>query len=301
MVEYKDYYQILGVSKDATEKEIKKAYRRLARQYHPDVNPDAPDAEAKFKEVNEAYEVLGDPDKRARYDQIGNSYQQWTERGGEPSGFNWSRWANQEARPRTSASPQEDLSDFFQFLFGAMGRGRGSWVSRQRIRGQDLQQEIEITLEEARHGARRTLRNANERLEVKIPPGVKDGAKVRVRGKGGQGSGGGENGDLFLIIRIRPHPLFRREGSNLHTDLKLDLFTAVLGGQVRVPTLDGDVLLTIPPGSSSGRKIKLEGLGMPSLRKKGAFGHLYVHLQIEVPKKLSPKERKLFAQLRELS
>jgi len=302
-MEYKDYYKTLGVGKSATEKEIKSAFRKLAQRYHPDKNPGDQQAEERFKEINEAYEVLGDPQKRAKYDQLGSSYTQW-ERAGRPGGgFDFSQWASPGGGRADPGNLDElfgegGFSDFFTNVFGGLGgRGFGDVNSRQRnftFRGEDMEQPVEISLEEAYHGARRTLEKGGRRLEVTIPPGARTGTKIRFAGEGGTGQ---TAGDLYLVISVRPHPKFRREGDDLHVDLPLDLYTALLGGEARVPTLNGEVVLTIPPETQSGKTFRLSGRGMPKLRQPKEHGDLYAHTSVQIPTNLSERERQLIQEL----
>ncbi|HIC94464.1 MAG TPA: J domain-containing protein [Anaerolineae bacterium] len=308
-MEYKDYYRILGVDRNATEKEIKQAYRRLARKYHPDVNPGDKEAEERFKEINEAYEVLSDPEKRRKYDQLGASWQQWQRMGGDPRDFDWSQWFSREwpgGRVHVEYGDLGDLfgeglfSDFFRAIFGDVGtRPRVRWwEARPRYaRGQDYEQPVEITLEEAFRGTKRVLERDGRRLEVTIPPGVKTGSRVRIAGQGGPGIGGGRPGDLYLKVTVLPHPIFERRGDDLHCEVPVDLYTAVLGGEVRVPTLEGDVMLKIPPGTQGGQTFRLRGKGMPNLRNPRQRGDLYVKVRVQVPQDLSQRERELFREL----
>jgi len=308
-MEYKDYYRILGVDRNATEKEIKQAYRRLARKYHPDVNPGDKEAEERFKEINEAYEVLSDPEKRRKYDQLGASWQQWQRMGGNPRDFDWSQWFSREwpgGRVHVEYGDLGDLfgegifSDFFRAIFGDVGtRPRARWwEARPRYaRGQDYEQPVEISLEEAFRGTKRVLEKDGRRLEVTIPPGVKTGSRVRIAGQGGPGVGGGRPGDLYLKVTVLPHPIFKRQGDDLHCEVPVDLYTAVLGGEVRVPTLEGDVMLKIPPGTQGGQTFRLRGKGMPNLRNPRQRGDLYVKVQVQVPQNLSQRERELFREL----
>ena len=235
-MEYKDYYKILGVNRNAEEKEIKKAYRKLARQYHPDVNPGDKAAEEHFKDINEAYEVLSDPEKRQKYDQLGSSWQQWQRMGRDPSGFDWSQWSS-GAQPGGVRVEYRDLgdlgdlfgsgfSDFFQSIFGGMGAPRTGWTETRQARprrGQDYTQPVEITLEEAFLGTARMIQKDGRRLEVKIPPGVRTGSKVRVAGEGGPGIGEGTTGDLYLEVKVLPHSIFEREGDNLRCEVSVNL------------------------------------------------------------------------------
>ncbi len=300
-MDYKDYYKILGVSKSATEKEIKSAYRKLAQKYHPDRNPGNQKAEDKFKEINEAHEVLGDPQKRAKYDQLGSSYAQW-ERAGRPGGgFDFGQWTSgRSGGTRVEYRDLNDLfggggfSDFFTSLFGGGFGEPAARTSSRRVRGEDMEQPVEISLEEAYHGAERTLTRGERRLTVKIPPGARAGTKVRVAGEGSLGQ---ISGDLFLVVNVRPHARFRREGDDLHVDMPIELYTALLGGEARVPTLIGDVVLTIPPETQSGKTFRLSGKGMPKLRQPNEHGDLYAHAVIRIPTQLTDAERKLIAQL----
>ncbi len=308
-MEYKDYYKILGVEKTATQQDIKKTYRRLARKYHPDVNPGDKGAEARFKEINEAHEVLSDAEKRRKYDELGASYQQWQRMGGDPRGFDWSQWAAAGGQPGGGRVHVEyadlgDLfggggfSDFFQSMFGNIGgytqQARGAGRSR---RGQDLEQPVEITLEEASDGTKRILQTENRKLEVKIPAGVDTGSRVRMSGEGEPGVGGGPRGDVFLHISVLPHKTFERKGDDVYCELPVDLYTAILGGEVAVPTLKGHAMLKIPPETQSGKRFRLKGLGMPSLKNPKARGDLYAEVRIVLPQTLSKQEKELFTQL----
>ena len=309
-MDYRDYYKVLGVERGASEKDIKSAYRKLAQQYHPDKNLGDKRSEEKFKEINEAYEVLGDAQKRAKYDRLGSRYAEW-ERAGHPgAGFDFSQWAGGGgARTGSRSNPQDlnDLfggeaggfSDFFTSLFGGAGTGtRRSTRTRANpswnLRGEDMEQPIEISLEEAYTGTRRTLQRGDKRLDVNIPAGARSGTKVRMAGAGGEGQ---TPGDLFLTVTVRPHPTYRREGDDVHVDVPVDLYTAVLGGEVRVPTLAGEVKLTVPPEAQTSKAFRLSGRGMPKLRHASEHGDFYAHLVVRVPTDLSERERQLFAEL----
>jgi len=313
-MEYKNYYTILGVDKSATEKEIKRAYRQLARKFHPDKNPDNKAAEEKFKEINEAYEVLGDPGNRAKYDQLGRSYHRYQQMGGSPNGFDYSQWAN---TGRAGAQYQQvnidfdDLfggssgfSDFFQSIFGGGRRTRGNDYDSlygQQIpqRGQDIEYKVDITLEEAYHGTTRTLsQNGGGQFTARIPKGAKSGTKVRLSGKGDAGPAG--PGNLYLVIRVVPDKMYKRNGNNLTSDVTVEVVDAVLGGKVKVPTLSGPVKLSIPPGTQGGRTFRLKGKGMPDLRNPDRYGDLLVKVRIRVPEKLSADEQALYRQLADL-
>ncbi len=301
-MEYKDYYSILGVDRKATADEIRKAYRTLAVQYHPDKNPGDKKAEDRFKEINEAYEVLGDPEKRARYDQLGSSYQAWQQAGGRPGSFDWSQWmAGAPGGVRVEVGELGDLddlfgggfSDFFSAIFGGMPRQGYSPGARRR--GRDIEHPVSITLSEAYKGTTRTLRIDGRRLEVKIPPGARTGTRVRLPAKGEAGAAGA--GDLYLVVQVEPDARFERKGDDLYVEVEVDLYTAVLGGEARVPTPAGHVLLTIPPGSQPGQTFRLNGRGMPRLRDATSHGDLYVRLKVNLPRKLTARERELFEEL----
>lgn len=310
-MDYKDYYKILGVPRDADGAAIKKAYRKLARQYHPDMNPDNPQAEAKFKELNEANEVLSDPEKRAKYDQLGASYQQWQRGGGAPGGFDWSQWVSgtpgQGGIHFEYASNDNLFSEFFQSIFGSApfgGRGGqgvdfdnlfgGARQPRQsrRVQSQDLDTEVAITLEEAYHGTTRLLSKGGRRLQVKIPRGARTGTKVRIAGEGMT-----EGGDLYLRVTVSDDQRFERRDDDLYENVTINLYTAVLGGDVQVPTMTGKVTLKINPGTQPGQLIRLRGKGMPRLRKPDEAGDLYARVDVEIPKDLTAKERALFREL----
>ncbi|HEY62919.1 MAG TPA: DnaJ domain-containing protein [Anaerolineae bacterium] len=317
-MEYKDYYKILGVSRDADEKEIKKAFRKLARKYHPDMNPGDDSAEEKFKEINEAYEVLSDPEKRQKYNQFGTYYRQYQRAGGTPDDFNWTNWQSQPGGQYTyRTSSPEDLeqlfgqlggfSDFFETLFGGFGRqGQRTGFSRrsykaQAQRGRDSEHKIQITLDESFRGTTRILQwEDGRKLEVKIPKGVKSGSKIRLKGQGESAPLGGAAGDLYLKVEVLPHPLYHRKGDDLSMTIPVDLYTAILGGEAEVPAIDKMVKLTIPPGTSNGKKFRLRGLGMPNLKNPSKRGDLFVTVDVRLPKHLSPKEKELFIQLRNL-
>jgi DnaJ-class molecular chaperone len=329
-MDYKDYYKVLSVSKEATTDEIKKAFRKLARKYHPDVNPGDKKAEEKFKEINEAYEVLSDADKRKKYDTLGPNWQ-------EQFGPQFNRRTAYSNTYRT-APPDFDansgFSDFFEALFGRsnMGAGsmggtvRGQEAFRKRV-GDNIEQPVEVTIQEAYTGAARTFniqstevcatcRGTGEvsgrvctvcggqgmltntkRLQVKIPAGVDNGSKIRVAGEGQPGIGGGPRGDLYLVISVKLDPQFERKGDDLYTDIDVDLLTAMLGGEVPVPLPDGrKLVLTIPPETQNGRAFRLSGKGMPHLRGEGN-GTLYARVKVVLPMNLTGEERDLFEQL----
>ncbi len=318
-MDYKDYYKILGISKNADEKEIKKAYRKLARQYHPDVNPGDKAAEAKFKDINEANEALSDPEKRKLYDQFGSQYQQHQRSGGNPNDF-WQQWGGSQQRSTRTMNP-EDLQDifgaggassFFESVFVA-GRGQqraggfqqggfGNFNQAQMAqKGRDIEQAIDLTIEEAFTGTTRALQFGDGRsIEVKIPQGVDTGSKVRIKGKGQPSYNGGQTGNLYLVVNILPHAQYERDGDNLTVTIPVDLYTAVLGGTVTVTAPDKTVKLTIPAGTENGKRIRLRGLGMPNIRDNEKRGDLYAKINVQIPQDLSDKEQELFSELQAL-
>jgi len=306
-MEYKDYYKILGIDRDASEAEIKSAFRKLALQYHPDRNQGNTKAEEKFKEINEAHEVLSDPQKRARYDQLGESYTHWQQRGA-PGNFNWGDWATS---PGGGASFTVDnlndlfggggFSDFFQQIFGGMVGQAGSRNStrtqyRRAQQPTNYQQEVQITFDEAYRGAERTVMVDGRRLQLKIPAGAKTGTKVRMTGAGPSGPDGRHN-DLYLVIEVIPDPRYERKGDDLYSDVTVDLYTAVLGGETRVQTPEGPVVLKIPSGTQSGQSFRLVGRGMPHLRSSGQRGDFFARVKVQLPRNLTSEQRKLFEEL----
>ncbi len=307
-MDFKDYYQILGVAPDADQAAIKKAYRKLARQHHPDVNPGDKSAEEKFKDINEAYQALSNPEQRRKYDELRAQYQRWQETGRPGRDFNWQNWA---ARPgdgvRVETGTAEDyedifgsespFSDFFTTIFGqARAGGRGERQPRPR-RGRDLEHEVEVTLEEALRGASRLLQIGDRRIEAQIPPGVRTGSRIRLAGQGEPGRNGGPAGDLYLVVRVLPHQTFEREGDDLYTEVPVDVYTAALGGEVRVPTLDGAVMLRIPPGSQTSRSFRLRGKGMPRLGNPSQRGDLFARVKLMLPEPLTDRELNAFREL----
>ena len=307
-VAFRDYYEILGVPRDASEDDIRSAYRKLARQYHPDVNKD-PDAEDRFKEISEAYEVLRDAEKREQYDRLGQNWKAGQDVSGA-SGFgggngDFGDFGDVRVEFGSGGFGGGQFSDFFEGLFGA-GPGRARRTAGFggfegfTTRGSDQEAEIELTLEEAARGGRRKISLGDGRdYEVNIPPGVRDGQRIRLAGEGGQGAGGGPPGDLFLRARLKPHPRFRLEGRDIFVDLPLAPWEGVLGTTVEVPTLEGTRQVKVPPGSSTGRRLRLRGEGFPGPR--GGRGDLYAVVKIEVPKRPTDEERELFQRLAEVS
>jgi len=332
-MEFKDYYSTLGVAKTATEKEIKQAYRKLARKHHPDVNPGDKSAEAKFKEINEAYEVLGDPPKRKKYDELGSNWRMYEQAGpGAGAGAGGGAWnANAggggqgggfrtmtEEEMREMFGDSDPFSDFFHTFFsggagGPMGgapRGSGRRTSssgRERAarQGRDVEHELELGLEDAYNGAMRRLSMTHDgqarTVDVRIPPGVGEGSRVRVGGEGEHGTGGAQSGDLYLRIRLTPHPKFERKGRDLYTHVTVPLTTAVLGGEAEVQTLSAKpVRLKITPTTQNGQVFRLKGHGMPAVGKPDEHGDLYVTVDVDLPRSLTPEQRKHFEALQKL-
>ena len=297
-MDYKDYYKVLGIAKAATQKDIKAAYRKLARKHHPDMNPGNAKAEARFKEINEANEVLSDPEKRQRYDQLGAN---WKDYGPAPG----ARAGRGRVRVNASDFGAHGFSDFFETFFGgAQARGFPDMEEMLRggrgpeAQGADLEREIDVSLDEVLRGGIRTLRTVageSREVEVKIPPGIRDGARLRVAG---EGSGGARRGDLYLRVRVVPHPSFVRHGDDLRVEVKAPLTTAVLGGEIQVPTLEAALGVKVPSGTPSGRVFRLKGHGLP--RPGGGRGDLMAELVVVLPDSLTPRERELFEELRTL-
>jgi molecular chaperone DnaJ len=319
----KDFYTILGIGRSASEKEIKQAYRRLARKYHPDVNPGDKTAEAKFKEINEAYEVLSDPEKRKKYDRYGDQWQHAEQFAKAGQGAQWD-FGKGGAYTTYDFGDLGDLGDIFGGIFQGFGGGAGT--ARRSARPRSMEYPVEVTLEEAYQGTRRVLQLQAEepcpvcggsgrvgrgrcsncggsgrllrpkRLEVKIPPGVRDGSKVRIAGQGSQGYGGAK-GDLLLVVKVLPHQIFERKGDDLHVEVSVPLTTAMLGGEVGIPTLKGNVALKVPPETQNGKVFRLSGQGMPHLNDSSR-GDIFAKVKVVLPTKLTQQEKQLFEQLR---
>jgi molecular chaperone DnaJ len=322
----KDYYQILGVSRNASEKEIKQAYRRSARKYHPDIHPGDKSAEAKFKEINAAYEVLSNPEKRKKYDQFGEQWE-YADQFAKSGGQERVRWDFGRGGTGFAYGDLGGFGDVFSSLFG--DSGIGSRMKRRPRRGQDIESPIEVTLEEAYHGSARLMQLQTEepctacgatgrvgnrictmcngaggkiipkRLEVKIPAGVRDGSRIRIAGEGGPGLVGGSKGDLYLVVKVLPHKLFECRGDDLYTEVSVRLATAILGGEIRLPTLNGSISLKIPPETQNGKVFRLAGKGMPQLGNS-KYGNMLAKVKVILPSNLTEEERKLFEKLRSL-
>lgn len=301
---YKDYYKDLGVGKTATPSEIKKAYRKLANKYHPDKAKGDKSAEEKFKEINEANEVLSDPVKRKKYDQFGADWKHYEEAGAQPGGFDWSKYASGGGGQTHRTDTQEadtmfadaGVGDLFEMLFGQHS-GQQSGRRGVAIKGEDLETETILSLEEAYRGTTRLIQLNRQTIKVTIKPGVADQQTLRIAGKGGAGRSGAPNGDLYLTVRVSAHPEFHRKGNDLYRDLPVDLYTAVLGGKTPINTLKGKVSLTIPKETPNGKELRLRGLGMPVYAKKKKFGNLLVKIHIVLPEHLSEEELDMFKKL----
>ncbi len=333
-MDFKDYYQTLGVAKTANEKEIKQAFRKLARKFHPDVNPGDKTAEGKFKEINEAYEVLGDPDKRRKYDELGANWRMYEQAAQQGQGFGGSPFGYGAGGPGAdntwtinmggpggyrTMTPEEmqDLfgnedpfSDFFRTFFGGAGPREGSGRARaggrapRSQKGQDIEHGVELTLEEAYHGATRRISIKDgghaRSVDVRIPVGVKEGSRVRAAGEGAAGANGGSAGDLYLRVHLRPHPVFERNGNDLKTKVGVPVTTAVLGGEAQVPTVTGSVRLKIPEGTQNGQVFRLKGHGMPQVGKPDDRGDLYASVEVQLPRALTKEQRQHYEALQRL-
>lgn len=296
-----DYYDVLGVNRGASQDDIKRAYRKKAKQYHPDTNQSDPKAEERFKEVNEAYEVLSDPDKRKQYDQFGANWQHF-----QNGGFGGNGQANY------SNVNVDDLSDIFSSIFGSggpagntggfsSGFGNTSGFGQQRrtqSKGQNIEQPVQIALREAYNGTQRLFSKNGRQLKVNIPAGADNGTKVRLKGEGNPSPYGGQPGDLYLVVEILDDAQFERKGDDLYVDVTVDMFTALLGGTAEVPTMSRPVKLKVPAGTQSGAKFRLSGKGMPVLRQKNQYGDLYARMMVSVPKNLTEEQQALAEQLR---
>lgn len=302
-MEFKDYYKILGIDKKASEKDIKKAYRKLARKYHPDLNPDDKVAEQKFKELNEANEVLSNPENRKKYDKYGKDWQhseqfeeqerQRQQNGGGQFGGG--------AQYGGGGYSEEDFSDFFGSMFGGGGgfggqRGGGN----TQFKGQDFSADLQLNLTDVYETHKRTLTINGKNIRLTIPAGVTDGQVIKIKGHGGKGQQGAPNGDLKIKFNITNNTQFKRDKDNLYSTVDVDLYTAVLGGQITVKTFKGKVKLTVKPGLQNGGKVKLKGKGFPKYKKEGSFGDLYITYNIEIPTKLTAKGKELFEELSKL-
>jgi curved DNA-binding protein len=288
-----DYYKILGIDKKATEQEIKSAYRKLARKLHPDLNPNDKDAKRKFQEINEANEVLSDPEKRKKYDQYGENWKHAEEY--QNAGQHQGQSSGPGGQTYTWSQGEGEFSDFFESLFGGLGgTGRGRQI---RYRGEDYSAELHLDLTDAFETHQRTLTLHGDKIRITIPAGIENDQTIKIAGHGGKGRNGGPDGDLYITFKIASHPKFRRSGNNLYTTIELDLYTAVLGGEITVNTLNGKVKLKVKPETQNGSKIKLKGKGFPVYKSKGEYGDLYITYMVQIPVDLTEKQRELFTEL----
>ena len=288
-----DYYKILGIDKGATEKDIKNAYRKLARKYHPDLNPNDKDAKRKFQEINEANEVLSDPEKRRKYDQFGKDWQHAEEFKKEKP---YQDHSSDQRRTRSSeTSSGEDFSDFFESMFGGYsGSGRRNQV---RYRGEDYNAELHLNLRDVYKTHKQTLTVNGKSIRITIPAGIENGQTIKIAGHGGQGINGGPEGDLYITFSITSNNGFKRLGNDLYTTVEIDLYTAVLGGEITVETLNGKVKLKVKPETQNGSKVKLKGKGFPVYKNDRQFGDLYISYTVKIPTRLSERQKGLFAEL----
>ncbi|HRI28862.1 MAG TPA: J domain-containing protein [Chitinophagales bacterium] len=298
-MQYKDYYQILGVDKNATPDEIKKAYRKLANQYHPDKNPDNKTAEEKFKEINEANEVLSDPEKRKQYDMLGANWNRYRQGGGAGGFDDFFRSAG-----GGTYTNFDNLSDIFSQMGGGsifeqiFGGMMGGSNTRQRARkGSDLKTELTITLADAYHGTQKVIDTGTQQLRLTIKPGVEDGTTLRIPGKGRAGSNGAPAGNLLIAVKVLPQQGWERKGDDLYGTLPISVYTAVLGGKTTIETPAGSITLTVPPETPNGKTLRLKDKGMPVYDQPGKFGSMYVTISVQLPTNLTAKEKELFAQL----
>ena len=294
-MKYIDYYKVLDISKDATDKDIKKAYRKLARKHHPDVNPNDTAAEHRFKEVNEANEVLSDPEKRKKYDQYGKDWQHAEE-------FEKSHSAQQNSRRGTGQQytrgfEGQDFSDFFESMFSGASSDGFSGSSRVKFRGQDFNAALRLQLRDVYKTHKQTLTVNGKNIRITIPAGIENGQVIKINGHGGPGRNGGPNGDLYITFSIKNNTEFKRDGSNLHKTMDIDLYTAVLGGEITADTFDGKVKLKVKPETQSGTMVKLKSKGFPVYKKEGRFGDLFIAYTVKTPTNLTASEKTLFKEL----
>lgn len=307
---YIDYYNVLGVKKDASQDEVKKAYKKLARKFHPDLNPDDADSHRKFQEINEANEVLSDPEKRKKYDQYGENWkhadqfeaqqQQYRQRGGNGGGFPGGGFADGGGAYWSSSGDDGEFSDFFESMFGSR-RGGGGGHSSHGFRGQDFTAELHLSFMDATKTHKQVLTVNGKNLRITVPAGVANGQTIKLKGQGGPGANGGPAGDLYITFVIPEDSRFKRVGDDLYVTVPLNLYTAILGGEQIVDTLDSKVKLKVKPGTQNNTKVRLKGKGFPVYKKEGAFGDLFVTYSIEIPTDLTDKQKELFREIQSLN
>jgi curved DNA-binding protein len=293
-MDFIDYYKILEIPKTATENDVKKAYRKLARKYHPDLNPNDKQAEKKFKEINEANEVLGHAENRKKYDKYGKDWKHADEF--EKAGYDPNQ-PGSSGRQQQSSDFSGDFSDFFNSMYGGFGGGRSQ---QSRFRGQDLNAGLQLNLIDVYKTHKQTLTVNGKNIRITIPAGVENGQVIKIAGHGSPGANGGPNGDLYITFSISDNPDFKRDGNNLYTEVDIDLYTSILGGDIFVNTLDGKVKLKVAPETQTGTKVKLKGKGFPVYKTENQFGDLYVTYRVKLPINLSDKEKELFTELSKL-
>jgi curved DNA-binding protein len=307
-MEYKDYYKILGIDKKSSKEEVKKAFRKLAVKYHPDKNPNNKEAEEKFKLINEANEILSDPEKRKKYDELGENWNRFeqdnNQQGGNPfrNSGNKTQYSEEEINDLFGSAGTG--SDFFEQFFGGGGRnqnGKTGFRNAARSKGSDYETEMEITLEEAYGDTSRVIQLEHEKLRISTKPGAYDGQVLRIKGKGGKGKSAEEQGDLYVRIKVKPHPVYTRKGNDLYTVHTIDLYSSVLGGETIVETLSGQVKVKILAGTQNDKMIRIKGKGMPLYGIPGSYGDLYIQLKILIPEKLTDKQKELFEQLKKMN
>ena len=295
-MDFVDYYKLLGINKTATQKEIKTAYRKLARKYHPDLNPNDKNAKRNFQQINEANEVLSDPEKRKKYDQYGKDWQHSEQF--EKSKQQQQQTSDSHGRRFTEEQSGGDFSDFFESMFG--GAGRSSRSSQSKYRGEDFNAELHLNLIDAYTTHSQTLTINSKKIRITIPAGIENGQTIKIAGHGGTGVNGGPNGDLYITFSISNHSLFKRLGNNLYANVELDLYTAVLGGEITIDTINGKVKLKVKPETQNGSKVKLKNKGFPVYKNEGQFGDLHITYSVKVPANLTDKQKALFKELSEL-
>lgn len=301
-MEFIDYYKVLGLNKDASINEIKKAYRKLARKYHPDVNPNDKDAQKKFQQLNEANAVLSDPEKREKYDKYGKDWEHGEEYEKYRKAQQQRSYSNSAGGGQTFSGAFEgaDFSDFFESMFGGFGR-QGRTSGAVKFKGQDFNSEVQLSLFEAYETHKKTFTINGKKVRITIPAGIADGQTIKLSGYGGEGMNGGPNGDLYIKFSISSTPQFKRVDDDLFTTKEIDLYTAVLGGEIFLDTMGGKLKLKVSPGTQNGAKVRLKGKGFPVYKKEGEFGDLYVTYQVVIPENLNEKQKALFKELANIS